>query len=218
MVKRARRSAVPRRRLRRRSTRVPRGVPRGVSVFAMKMKTFYSNWTYDTLTTNGFWRYLTFVPNGASFVEHATVFDEYKINGIMIEMRPNYDNLNATDQVTVRPLGTLHYLIDPESNTVPSGTQTSANLNKFFENGNNLKSRKFDQVVKMYYKPKIAEQVFGGGVAGKLVRSPWLRTNDSAVEHRGVHVYLQPFNFSTTANPVSYDIFVTYYMQFRGNR
>ena len=222
MYKRKRTSNSVRRRVRRRTamrrSSVPRGIPT-LSTFRLKQKAFLYNWTRDTSSTNGFWRYLslntTFLPGLA---EHQNVFDEYKITGIQFELRPNYDAYDYTN-VVVNPLqnmGSVHVAVDPASVVAPIGAAGSASLNVFLEQSQNVKTYKPDQVIRFYYKPKVASQVAGGGTTGKLSYASWYKTTDSGIDHRGAHVYLQGHN--NGVGIMSFDVFATYYVIFRGNR
>ena len=220
MYKRKRTSPSTRRRVRRRTayrrksmlTRNP-----NVSTFRLKCKSFLTNWTFSSASTIGFWRYLSLNPAIlTSFAEHAAIFDEYKLYGYQYEFRPSYDGVDYN--AAVASLGNMHLAVDPGSTVSPSGVYGTTTLNTFFEQSQNVKTYKCDQVVKAFVRPKVAMQVSGGGTTGRLQASPWLKTSDSFVDHRGLHVFLQQFTGISTPATMSYDIFVTFYVMFRGNR
>lgn len=220
-MKRARTTTRTRRRVRRRTARKPRisrGMPK-VSHFALMQKRYQENWAFSPLTTAGFWRYFTFTANQINdWSEFRNVFDEYRINGIKVEMRPCYDSVDLSIVTPSTLLGSVHVAVDPISTYVPIGVPGPGSLNLMLQQAQSVKTYKSDQVVKYYVKPKIMRQVFGGGTAGETTASTWLKCDGSeAVPHRGVHVYIQPYNWLTPTT-INYDIFVTYYMQFRGNR
>lgn len=223
MYKRKRSTTATRRRVRRRTalrrkstiTRNPR-----VSHFSLKVKSYLYNWTRDTLSTAGFWRYLSMNPTLlTSFNEHAVIFDEYKLNGVMFELRPSYDAIDVSGVNSATPIrqGHCHVAVDPCSIVNPTGAYSTAVTNVFFEQSQSVKTYKADQVVKFFYKPKVGSQVSGGGTTGRLINSPWLKCTDTAVDHRGAHVFLQSFSQGTDSY-MSYDVFATLYLQFRGNR
>jgi len=193
-----------------------RAIPRSMapSTFMVKQKTFINTWTFSTAATTDFWRYYrTTLSEMNNFAEHCAVFDEYKISRVTFEFRPNYDNFSPDN--TLWMFGTCHTIVDSSSSTTPSGAFGSATLNSFLEQGN-VKSRKFGNNVSLSVKPKVASQVFGGGLNGRLVAAPWLKTTETTVEHRGAHIYLQPFD--STLVPIKYDVFYTVTVLFRGHK
>jgi len=130
----------------------------------------------------------------------------------------NFDGVDIVNNASSIGLGSLHYAIDPSSAVVPAGVLTSTTLNLFLEQSQNVRTKRTDQVAKIYYKPKVGSQVQGGGITGKSTFCPWLKCAFSdATVFNGVHLFIQP-GAGFSLNPyVKYDIFVTCYMQFRGN-
>lgn len=221
MVKRKAPARATRRRVRRRTAvmRPSRGIPHA-SMFHTKLKHYMETWTFSAASTAGFWRYYTFTPTnlGTQYDEYRLIFDEYKITGVTLELRPNYDDVGnwATN---AGALGTFHYCIDTASQTTPSGVLGPTTLNYFLEQSQNVRSSKVDTVKRIYYKPKVASQVQGGGFQGKSQFAPWLKCGfaDGTI-YNGVHLFIQPPNtLSPTDFMVRYDIFVTATMSFRGN-
>jgi len=205
-----------------RPMRMVRGIPNR-SLFTTKLKHYMETWTFSNASTAGFWRYYTFTPTqlGTQYDDHRYIFDEYRINGVVLELRPNYDqvivdNVNNSGRAG---LGTFHYCIDTASQTTPSGVLGSTTLNYFMEQSQNIKSSKTDTVKRIYYKPQVSSQVQGGGASGRAEFSPWLKCGTSdATQYNGVHLFIQPPNALDSTNfYLKYDIFVTAYIQFRGN-
>jgi len=197
------------------------GIP-PASVFTTKLKAFVSSWEFGTATTFDFWRYLSLTPAnlGNTYQQHAACFDEFKIWGITFELRPNYDNIDGTTPAAggYNQLGTFHYCIDPASNTGPSGSYNSNTLNSFLEQSQNIVSSKCDAPKKIYFKPKVASQVYGGGLSGKANFCPWLKCNVSQQEtFTGVHCFIQAPGMVNSNFKVRYDIFATAHISFRGN-
>jgi len=202
-----------------RKMKMTRGVPQ-TTMFRTKLKHYMESWTYNAASTAGFWKYYTFTPTnlGSQFSDYSAIFDEYKISGVSLELRPNYDGVDIVNNASSIGLGSLHYAIDPSSAVVPAGVLTSTTLNLFLEQSQNVRTKRTDQVAKIYYKPKVGSQVQGGGITGKSTFCPWLKCAFSdATVFNGVHLFIQP-GAGFSLNPyVKYDIFVTCYMQFRGN-
>ena len=182
--------------------------------FYVKQKTFLETWQFSSASTAGFWRYYsTNASQMNSYAEHAVVFDEFKIIKVSFEFRPQWDSYGPDN--TLWSSGSVHTIIDPGTTIAVSGAFGSSTLNFFLEQGN-CKSQRFGTTVLKTFKPKIASQVFGGGLAGRLVSAPWLKTTDISVDHRGVHIYLQQND--PLVLPVKYDVFVTHHIMFRGHR
>lgn len=216
MVYRRKRSTTTRRRTRRRIARPMRSLRMvsASSTFYVSQKSFLTQWAFSSASTPGFWRYLDILPGQMfNFTQHAAVFDEFKITRLTFEFRPNYESYDASNALNM--YGAIHTIVDPSSSTVPSGAFGTAALNTFLEQGK-TKSVRFGSVVTRSFRPKVSSQVTGGGLSGRLVSAPWLKTDDVSVNHRGMHVYLQ--SFDSTVNPIKYDIFVTYSILFRGHR
>lgn len=193
-----------------------------VNVTRLKRTFIWQTWTPSTTTTNDFWRFLnpTF-GNLPSSPELSAVFDLYKITGVKFTFRPRYTGFDGADTTDVTAPGVtnqgttdVHYIIDPISYLTPSGTYTSANLNNFLENGN-VKSRSGTRPFSIYYKP-MTNVATGSGPMKKS--GQWLSTqtaNDLALN--GVHVFMKDVNMTGVFSQ-AFDIFVTYYMSFKGLR
>jgi len=149
----------------------------------------------------------------SNFGQHATVFDEYKIVGVTFEFRPQWDNFSPDNSLWSS--GIIHTIVDPSSSTIPAGAFGVGSLNAFLEQGN-VKSQRFGTTVVRSFKPKVSTQVAGGGLSGRIIPAPWLKTDDVSVQHNGLHVYVQQFD--STLLPVKYDVFVTHTIMFRGHR
>lgn len=212
------------RRIRRVKRRLMKRVPRGVNMGIVSVKrTFrFENWSPSTTTTNDFWKYYQpSLANLPSVNEFTGLFDQYRINGIKISLRPRYsgfDGANSTDTtlpgVTNQGQVHCHYVIDKSTGTIfPSGTYTSSNLNTFLEAGG-VRSIQANRTVNIYIrKPCVLGTI--QGVSARAVPSPWLGTNETNLAHRGVHIFMADVNLTGTFGQ-QFDVFFTYYMQFKG--
>lgn len=71
--------------------------------------------------------------------------------------------------------------------------------------------------VSVYFKPMVNAET-GGLSAGRRIRAPWLQCSQATgLVHNGFHVYASENNFTGVFGQ-SWDVFVTYYMQFSGLR
>lgn len=144
----------------------------------------------------------------------------YKLNAVKFTFRPRYQNYNINQgaSATVTNGIDIPYvciLIDPEIELPITGTWNRTQLNTLLEQGGRI--RRADRPFSVYLRPKVQEQ-FGLG-AVRYLKSQWTSLGTAAgpnVPHRGFHM----FWFNATWNNLalaqnSYDIDVTYYLQFK---
>lgn len=188
----------------------------------VKRTFWYEYFSFSTASTNGYWRYyqpsLSVLPNLA---EYQALFDQYKINRVKITLRPRWDNFDGANLTTAgtsnAPLQTVHYYVDPQTTTAPSGIYNSATLNSFLENGDRVRTVPGTRPINIYYKPMMYEDANNVTFA-KLTGPKWLDLqNATTVTQRGVHVFLQNTNFGSTSG-YAYDVFFTFYLAFKGSK
>lgn len=215
MVKRISKKVYKKKRSTRRKSMMVRRVPRPMaSSLVTKRINYIGNWTFSSALTSGFWRYFSVtMANYNNFAEMAAVFDEYKVNAIKLTLRPRYDSVEASSTATF-PQAYVHYIIDPGTTLAPSGTYASGTLNTFLEN-DGVKTRTLNRPVSIYFRPKVSDQVFGGGTASRVVNGGWIKTTETAVDFRGIHIFLQGNNFTNVGTQCQLDQFVTFYCSFR---
>lgn len=193
-------------------SRMLRPAPPGRLV--IKRTAYGGNWTMGTATTSDFWRFETFNTSKINnFAEIAALFDEYKINAIKVTYRPKYDSVIATTGAgtTLVPQAYAHVLVDPGSTLAPTGLYTTANLNTFLEN-QGVRTKTLNKPFSIYFRPKMSDQVLGGGTASRVIPSKFVKTSETAVDFRGYHIFLQQNNMGNTNTQVSLDVFYTFYM------
>lgn len=201
-----------------RPSRVPRSI--GSSVINVQRTGFIGSWTFSSATTSGFWKYYTFnMLSANNFGEFKNIFDEYKVNALKFTFRPNYDTVTGTD-TSLAPARATHYfhtIVDPASTLIPSGTYGSGTLNPLLENGK-VRTKNGLRPFSVYFKPKCQDQLSGGGTTTRVLKSPWVKTNEDAVDYRGFHIYWQTNAFDTSVAAPKVDVYVTCYMQFKNIR
>lgn len=179
---------------------------------------FLENWAFTTAATNGFYRYYapTFsqLPNAAEYV---ALFDMYRINGVKLTFRPRFGGYDAgtvaAPQMNAMYISTF---IDSQAITAPTGVYSSATYNTFLENANGrVKTRMATRPYDVYWKPMVQNDLTG--LAGGFRRTPWLRSDTGGALQRGVFVFVNDVNFSN-ASTFSMDVFVTFYLQVKGNK
>lgn len=189
------------------------------SIMSVKRTCWYGTWTPNTVNASGFWRYVScYASNIYNFAEYAALFDQYRINGIKLTLRPKYDSFAGNDTTDTTLPGVtnqggclVHVINDPESNLTPSGLYVSSTLQSFFEQGN-VRTYSGNRAIDIYFKPRIDNSIASGT---QRIRCPWLQTKDNSVLLNGVHVFLQDPQFTGTFGQ-SFDLYLTFYAQFRG--
>lgn len=181
------------------------------------------NWTPSTATTADFWRYYqpTFAQLQA-YTEFTTLFDEYRISALKLTFRPRYnsfDGANTTDTtlpgVTNQGQTYLSIIVDDSTSTpAPAGVYTVTNYNGFSEIGR-VKTYVANRPISVYWKPKVTDTV--QGLNCRALRSPWIGIDQTGISHRGVHAFAHDVNFTGVFGQ-SFDVYLTYYLMFKGFR
>lgn len=207
----------PKRRRGQRRRLVPRTLRAAIRPLHIKRTYYNGSWTWGNAATSDFWRYYAFTTAQINnFAEIANVFDEYRINGIKVTFRPRYDsvtNPSAAGTLT-QPQAYAHILVDPASTLLPSGTYGSTSLNTFLEN-QGVRTKTLNRPFSVYFKPKVQDQLLGGGTATRVVKPTYLKTTETGVDHRGFHIYLQQNAFATGNTNIVLDVFFTFYLSLR---
>lgn len=202
--------------------RVPRPVPNGgTNILKICRTTYLENWTPNTTTTAGFFRYYQFTPNLiGNWQDYFNLFDQYKICALKFTFRPRYDSFAGNDTtdttlpgITAQGLTSAHIINDPYSTLSPSGTYTFLNFNAFLEQGK-VKSYTGTKPFSVYFKPTINLTTEAGNNMRR--RASWLNVTNNNV-HNGFYIFLQDVNFTGVFNQ-SYDVFVTSYVMLRNAR
>lgn len=171
-------------------------------------------WFTTTTSTNDFWRY--YQPDAASavnnFAEFAAVFDEYKISAIKYYFRPRFTDVDISGSATAANTAhTALIVVDPASETVPTGVYGSGSQNVLLEQSG-CRMRDGMKPFSVYYKPKVAMPYNAAG-AVKYVPMGYASTNDINIPLRGFHIYIK--TNSGTAPTQVYDVSLKVYMTFR---
>ncbi len=215
-------------RKRARVARVPRMRSSFMRSQALSLKRTFrlEYWQPSTATTNDFWRYYSFTwAQLPSLSEFQALFDTGRISAIKVTFRPRFDNYSGNDTTDTTAPGitnqtgtNVHVIVDPKWVGAPTGTYSNATLNTFLEQGG-VRSYKGTSPFSIYFKPTINQTV--GAVQGMRRRAPFLlldsSSNATGSPHYGFHIFMQDPNMNGSFGN-AYDVFVTYYMQFRGTK
>lgn len=214
------------------SSRVPKK-PRGVlrrrfrktritknpqlSVYNIQRNFHYAHWVPSTVAVVDFWKQVVFTANNLpDFSQLQSIFDEYKINGIRVRMMPRsteYAGNDNTAASTRQPTNFVSVRIDPMDQLAAAGAYTRNTYNTFCERGKVAVYTGIEPI-DFFFRPMIGDQLQTGV---SRVRPMWINSADGGVEHYGFNCFFHDPNFAA-AFTQTYDVFVTYYMQFRGVR
>lgn len=239
VFKRRRQStATPRRRVRRKTYtrknfRVPR--PRKMSNNYLSVKrSFYAGIVSpSTASTPGFWSFLAPSLNSAGLLfnttltglpnvgEYSSLFDTYKLSAIKYRLVPrtgpfSQDQTIPSTGTTFLDKPNISILYDPKNTLAFAGTYSPTTYNVFTELGN-VKRFRGDRDINIYMKPLIQEQYGSGAIRYMKPRFTAMDAAGLAMPHRGTMVFFHQNAWTSTSLP-SFDVYVTYYMQFRGQR
>lgn len=214
---------VKRRIMRRFTRRIPRAIQSRIPMLRISRTRWHENWSPDTVTTNGFWRYYTTSLNSIqNNTEFTNLFDQYRIAALKYVFRPRYDSFAGNDTtdttlpgVTNQGRCMLHVVNDPYSTVTPSGAYNSGTLNGFFEQGNSVKTYSGNRPVTVYFRPTVLANI--GGQNSQVKRAPFLNVTDVAASHRGFHIFAQDVNMTGVFGQ-SWDVYITYYLTLKNQR
>lgn len=177
-------------------------------------------WVFNPASTNGFWRYetvdLNILPNAS---EYTALFEEYKIRAVKFRYVPNYDNMSSGDAnnsaATINNSYQVHVCADPNTGIlIPAGAYNTATLNTYLAEANRNRIIRGGKEFSVYYKPKVLEDV-NQTVSSKTVYFPWTRTTFPTNTARGHHMFIWGNNGSNVGG-LTFEVYVTLYLEFRG--
>lgn len=208
----------------------PRSSFRSVPVVSVKRTCYLGTINPNTVATYGFWQYRTVSLNSGftdqslanmggltNLSEYTALFDQYKLSAFKILLRPRRLDVQSSQDLyagaTFLDRNYVTIVKDPTDITSPTGTYTNATFNSFLECGK-ARTYRGDRPVSIYMKPKVQEQ-YGSG-ANRYVTPKWtdLNTSGTTMPHRGFHLYFH--NQAMTTSFMQYDVFITYYLKFKG--
>lgn len=140
------------------------------------------------------------------FNEFTVLYDQYKINGVKLEIVPQFDSAN------VGAIGTnvvsQNFLInDYDDSTVPTTMDT------LLQN-QTVKRSSSTRIMKHYIRPCVAQQIFNTGITSTYgARRGFVDCNNADTEHYGVKI-------GWGSNPVAqrYGLKMTFYLAFKNVR
>lgn len=180
-----------------------------------RRKVLFENWAPNTVSTNGFWRnYTVALSSIQDLAGFQGIFDLYRITGLLFEFHPRYSGFGGEDQTsaaTSRSGCRLHVINDPYTTVAPSGLYNSANLNFFLEQGP-CKSYDGNNVVRVFTRPTTNRDMGGYTM---IEKAGWIRTDFPGAGHKAITVFAQDSNNFSGVFTQSFDVFVTYYIEFK---
>lgn len=192
-------------------------------IVTIKRQLRLGSWVFDSASVAGFWRYeiadLGGLPQIGDFVQ---CFEEYKINAVKYSYYPNFDSISAADatsSVLPAPIPSYQVMTCIDKYTAspaPAGAYGAATLATFLAECPNTKKHQYGKPFHVYYRPTQTDDV-NNVAAAKYRKSQWNRVANITLPHFGHHAFI--WGEGGFAVPgLSHEIFVTFYMQFRGTR
>lgn len=160
---------------------------------------------------------LSDLPNASEFT---SLFDQYQIVGLKIKLVPN------NTEITINKAYNGSTVVQTAAQGVPQclsvidydDANVLSNKNEYLEYQN---VRMFNVVTphKRYFRPRVAVAVYQNPVTtgyGNTSRM-WIDTTFPDVQHYGFKMYLDS-SVSAIDDLIAYQMYVTYYLKFRGVR
>lgn len=141
--------------------------------------------------------------------EFTTLYDQWKLNGVKIELIPKYSQSNPVENAitTIVQQPNVHTVIDYDSSALLGMTD--------IVQYQNMKTTRGNAIHKRFLKPKVSYNILSA--TGASVRSPttraWIDCSATNVLYRGVLGTITSGNISC-----SYDLKMTYYLAFKNVR
>lgn len=145
----------------------------------------------------------TNLPNATEFT---ALFDEYRINKMVVKFVPNYTGSDMNPNATFNSLPNIYSIIDYDDASTP------ANLDELLQYPN-MRMTRSNQIHTRVFTPKVSLDV--NGVAGTAAKAKqWLDCNQTTIPHYGMKYWIDAAGVSTG----TYRIFITMYFSCRGVR
>lgn len=217
MIRKRTRRAPARPRKKSRTTRVPRQV----KSTNLMMCTRVADGGSFTMNANGAWTAINFgfaLSNLVNYTEFTSLFNQYRINAVKVMVMPHFDgndmsNINADGTSGVgRPANPILWTCSEDD-----GTTTVVNLNAVMQNNRARLVKRPNLPFSVYFKPKFQTSVANiGSIVSAHPMRGWIDTQNFGVQHYGISLagYI-PAASSISTPPLTYKIFVKYYMAFK---
>lgn len=138
------------------------------------------------------------------------MFDQYKINGIQIQLVPNVTGNDANPVSTYYTLPNVHSIIDFDDDVAPAALTDMMQYPSY-------RRTRGHEVHKRYFRPAIAASVYKtASTTGTSQQfNKWLDCADTTIPHFGLKLWVDQTNSATS---VTYQVYVRYYLSFKGVR
>jgi len=160
----------------------------------------------------------------SNVTEYQNLFEQYRLTGYKVTLMPRLQDINAGQTVGGTMTATTafrppRWVLQKDATTkiIPTGTYGPTVLNQLLEGGGKI--LRADRTQSIYIRPKVVEQ-YGGG-ADRYVSPKWTDLSTAAgigVPHRGFNLMLFREGFDTSNTDLKWDVFLTYFVQFRNPR
>lgn len=142
------------------------------------------------------------IPNKTEFTN---LFDQYRINGILVRFIPNFTGSDINPSTTAQSVPNIWTIIDHDDAATP------ANLNEMMQYPN-CKMTRGQNVHKRYFRPSCLVDV--AGITTGVKFKQWLNMANTNIPHYGLKYHVD----QTQAEIGTWRVFVTYFFSCKGVR
>lgn len=172
-----------------------------------KRKTFVGAINSATVETYGVYTFrLSLLP---AFNEFQGLFEQYKINGVLLEFYPTQSESNMGSGSTLQ-IPMFHWVFDCDDGTPPT---SSGEIFQY----NNIQTRRADRPFKYFCRPKVLREAFQNALTPSYLpaRSAYVSTSSPDALHYGVKWF---YDAGGANAATSMKVWATYYLSFKSVR
>lgn len=154
------------------------------------------------------------------YTEFLTLYDRYKIVGVLVKMTNNNTGGSGAAPSGVQypnPSCLVHTVVDYDDANSPAGTSGGVQVLQQYQNYKlwNLQDTR-QSTFKRFYRPRAAAAIYSGAFTSYAnIKAPWIDSNSPSVQHYGLKMIFECINNSTTASEIFIHCELTYYLRFR---
>jgi hypothetical protein len=145
----------------------------------------------------------TNLPNNTEF---SALFDEYRINKVVVKFVPNFTGSDLNPNASFNSLPNIYTILDYDDNNTP------ANLDELLQYPN-MKMTRGHAIHTRIFTPKVCLDVGGSNAVAPKAKQ-WLDLSFASIPHYGMKWWLDASGVTTG----KYRVFITMYFSCRGVR
>jgi len=185
----------------------PTSLPRGMNTGVHHFKRVFHGTDINAATAGNVLGGLAFQFNQLpSYTEFTNLFDEYRINGIKIQLIPNFTGADLNPTTSAVSVPNIWSIIDHDDSTSP------ANLEELLQYPN-CRMTRGSRTHTRFFRPSCLIDV--AGITTGVKFKQWINLANTNIPHYGFKYFIDQMN----TGPVgTWRVFVTYYFSCKGVR